>query len=58
MAGQWKITSHFAAQSSIFIRSEESSSAEVSGSVTIIKRLVSSAKSSILEPMSLTVSLI
>ena len=55
--GGWKVTSHFSAQSSIFTRSEVRSSADVSGSVTTIYRLVSSAKRRILEPMSLTMSL-
>ena len=34
--GGWNVTSHLSAKSPIFVRSEESSSAEVSGSVTII----------------------
>ena len=55
--GGWKITSHLSAQSQIFNRSEESKSADVSESVSIIYRPVSSAKRRILEPMSVTMSL-
>ena len=40
------------------MRSEDSISADASGSVTTIETLVSSAKSRMLEPMSVTMSLI
>ena len=53
-----KVTSHVIAQREIFSRSVLRQAAEVAGSSTIIKRLVSSANRRICEPISSTMSLI
>ena len=53
-----KVTSQRLAHSIIFSRSMFKSSAAISGFSTIINKLVSSAKSRIFEPMSVTISLI
>ena len=53
-----KVTSHVIAHREIFSRSVLRQAAEVAGSLTIIKRLVSSANRRICEPISSTMSLI
>ena len=52
-----KLTSHVIAQRDIFSRSAIRQAAEMIGSSTIIKRLVSSANRYICEPISSTISL-
>ena len=52
------VTNHVLAHCNILIRSVLSRSAEATGSSTMIKRLVSSAKKRIQEPISFTISFI
>ena len=53
-----EVTSQVDAQAEIFLRSAFMQPAAVTGSSTIIKRLVSSANSRIFDPVSFTISLI